>query len=219
MIKGKREKMTDRKTKQGQMEIMGIAVIMVLFSIALLVYLGMSMRPSDALKPKIDMKEYQTNFITVLLRTTTTCSRATVENLLKDVVSYDMPIECEGLYNPSGSKMVSADFLNDATQSPVRIALQDAFQARYPNRDYYLVFCKQDAGSSIFRCDCGGSRWNSTSKECEVALGHTRDSTATPVYFRSDVTHYCVTNSLMIQPIPTDRGTMSLAFWICDSPK
>jgi hypothetical protein len=218
-IKKNKKIKNKKRRKRGQMEIMGIAVIMVFFSIGLLMFLAWSVRKQENIKPKIDMKEYQTNFVTVLLRTTTTCNKATVENLLKDISSFDQPLDC------SMVGMNSLQYLTDDSYSPIKLTLDQAFVPRYSNRDYYLTYCKQDTSTisqGDFQCSCSPGTtfaWDPEAKICDAGGNNPAlpDSTAIPVHYSSNLNHYCAEYSLMVQPIPTDQGTMSVAFWICDT--
>ncbi len=182
------------------MEIMGIAIIMVLFSIGLLIFLSLSMKPPSDLKERVDLTEYATNFITVMLRTTTECNGATVETLLKDIASYNQPIICDV------SGYTSLQYLA-ADDSPVTTMLQESIEKKYPDRDYFLVFCDWDSNKQ--GCACPG--WDTSQKTCSPNNGELLLRKSNVVGMQQ-----CTTYTLKVQPIPTDRGVLSLALWLCE---
>ncbi len=205
------------------MEIMGIAIIMVLFSIGMLIFLGVVMKPKQSVRSSLDLSEFATNFITVLARTNTPCNGATVERLLKDIASYDEKILCEGVsYSPgfgagTSGTTTSLAYLQGG-DSPITYALDHAFYDHY-QRDYFFTYCPFDPQTK--KCDCSSGSWNSATRRCGD-LGTPFDDSQ-PLYFSSYTIgafsggfNPCPIYTLKTYPIPTDRGAMSLVFWICD---
>ncbi len=70
--------------KKSQMEIMGLAIIVLLLSIGLLFYLKFSTSKSSTTKQEFVQSERASNMLSVLLSTTTDCRDANIKNLLVD---------------------------------------------------------------------------------------------------------------------------------------
>tara|TARA_Y100000310_G_scaffold281150_1_gene301458 strand:- start:83 stop:622 length:540 start_codon:yes stop_codon:yes gene_type:complete len=73
-------------SRRGQMEVFGLAIILVLFIIALIIFLRLS---SDEQQPAEDafFAQLPTIFLQTTMDTTTNCREQTVETLIRDVAS------------------------------------------------------------------------------------------------------------------------------------
>ncbi len=106
------------KQKKSQMEIMGVAIIVVLLILGLLLFLRFSSveRPAT-LKEPFQRAELASSTLNTLLRTTTGCGRSSVAELYQDCVG-PQKIFCE---NSDGEKISSCEYANGF----VRIALME----------------------------------------------------------------------------------------------
>ncbi|HLD88711.1 MAG TPA: hypothetical protein VI894_00745 [Candidatus Nanoarchaeia archaeon] len=82
--------------RKGQMEIMGLAMIVILLSVGLLFYLRFSIsKPEQQAKEEFTKSERASNMLSSLLSTTTDCRDASIKSLLVDCAG-NPTIFCSG---------------------------------------------------------------------------------------------------------------------------
>jgi len=73
--------------RKGQMEIFGLAIVFVLFILALLIFLKFSSDPDEDTAEDFMMKQLPTKMLQTMMKTTTSCKEQEVEVLILDVAS------------------------------------------------------------------------------------------------------------------------------------
>ncbi len=79
--------------RKAQMEIMGLAVIVILLVLGMLFVIGVMLEPSDDIRQAYAYEKLASNSLNALLKTSTDCNNLDVKDLLKDCGG-DMNIYC-----------------------------------------------------------------------------------------------------------------------------
>lgn len=105
---------TNRKTKKAQMEIMGLAIIILLIAIGMIfVFRFMGNKPKDELKQDFVDTKLASNMLNVILKTTLDCKDIEIKNLYQDCAKGITNIDYCGDNNPCRkANQVVEDILN-----------------------------------------------------------------------------------------------------------
>ncbi|TKJ17384.1 hypothetical protein CEE44_02515 [Candidatus Woesearchaeota archaeon B3_Woes] len=117
-----------RKNKKAQMEIMGLAIVVVLLMVGLMFALRFTLFKA----PQTYRKEYSetqlaANMLNTLLNTNTECNDISIGELLSDASKDNPSITCPG--SPSDSQGYATQTINNLTETILNISLV---------KDYYL---------------------------------------------------------------------------------
>lgn len=83
-------------TKKSQMEIVGLVIIVILLSLALLFFLRFSIGKTATEKQTFTSAQLASNMINTLSKTTTNCSRFTISDLYILCANLDEEVDCDG---------------------------------------------------------------------------------------------------------------------------
>lgn len=118
------------KNIQGQEEMMGFALIIILVSIILLVFLAFSLN-----KPKTEIESYEVNgFLQATLQYTTSCQ--TSSGIKKFNTLQDLVFQCD-LKNKCSNEEDTCEFLNETLTNLLKESWQTGEDR--PNKGYELI--------------------------------------------------------------------------------
>lgn len=121
--------------KRSQEEMIGFALIIILVSVILLVFLAFSLN-----KPKTEIESYEVNsFLQATLQYTTTCQ--TSSGIKKFNTLQDLVFECE-LKNKCSDEKDSCEILNESLTSILKESWQTGEDR--PNKGYELIINTQE---------------------------------------------------------------------------
>jgi hypothetical protein len=113
-----------RRNKRSQMEIMGLAIIIILVSLAMLFAVTWMLNPKASQTQKAKESVVAANFLSAMLGTTTDCNKRTVGDLLRDCALTQGASKCEA--------QTSCEYANDVIGRLFNATLNTW------NRDYYF---------------------------------------------------------------------------------
>ncbi|KHO50772.1 MAG: hypothetical protein QT07_C0007G0025 [archaeon GW2011_AR16] len=84
-----------RTSKRGQMEIMGLAVVVILVIVGITLLIRFSLTPAKQTKEKFEAGQLPETIITALAQSTTDCQEQSMANLIEDCGAFGGTIQCE----------------------------------------------------------------------------------------------------------------------------
>ena len=84
-----------RTSKRGQMEIMGLAVVVILVIVGITLLIRFSLTPAKQTKEKFEAGQLPETIITALEQSTTDCQEQSMANLIEDCGAFGGTIQCE----------------------------------------------------------------------------------------------------------------------------
>ncbi|MEM2915897.1 MAG: hypothetical protein QXT19_00860 [Candidatus Woesearchaeota archaeon] len=91
---------------KGQMEIMGLAIIIILVSLGLLFAVRWMLKPPVVEPQRVEESVLAANFLSTMLGTTTECNKRTVRDLLQDCALTQGVTKCGGLSSCDYAKKI-----------------------------------------------------------------------------------------------------------------
>ncbi len=85
------------RRSKGQMEIMGLAIIVILVALGLLFAVRWMLKAPSAGPQRVEESVLAANFLSTLLGTTTDCNKRTVRDLLQDCALTQGATKCDGV--------------------------------------------------------------------------------------------------------------------------
>ena len=137
--------------KRSQTEIIGLVIIVMLVVVGFMLYVRFSLlAPKDSTKNDFTKAELATNTVNVMMKTTTDCRDATVQDLLKDCAT-EGRISCYSSPSGVGSTLRSCEYAQAAIK-----AMADSTLERW-SRGYTILFYRADQSVQFNISDSGNS--------------------------------------------------------------
>lgn len=138
--------------RKSQTEIIGLVIIVMLIVVGFMLYVRFSlMAPKDNTKNEFTKAELATNMVNVLMKTTTDCRDATVQDLLKDCAT-DGRISCIS----DSVSMRSCDYAQKIIKTMADSTLEKwsrGYTITFYRADQSVQFAMNDSGN-----ECSGNK-------------------------------------------------------------